>query len=208
MAKALNKFYARDREVLTGISKVGFFYKEDIMKFYTESRLDSLMNGNGFIKETHCQKEGVTIYTITSEGREFVKDRWNVTPYTFKSLEHDDVLRRTYLDYSKEERYRTMSEPDFRKHVEDEINKMRFSNDEEERRRGSEMSMKLSSGEYSLPDMATIKDGDYRGDGHTHSLAEYTLIESVTENYKESQIEAKISFANDCQATMEMTKTF
>lgn len=208
MAKPLTKFYARDREVLTGIGKTGFFEKEDILKFYTESRLDSVLNGNQFIKETHCQDEGKTIYTITPEGRDFIKDKWGVTAYTFKSYEHDNVLREEYLSFSREERYRTMSEPDFRNYVTEEITRMRYSDDEEERRRGSEMDMKLSNGTYSLPDMATIRDEDYKGDDHRPALCEFTLTESVTRNYTEEQIEHKCNFANDSGATMNLIRTY
>lgn len=208
MAKPLTKFYARDREVLTGIAKVGFFEKEDILKFYTESRFDSVLNGNQFIKETHCQKEEKTIYTITQEGRDFVKEKWGVTAYTFKSIEHDQILKDTYLSYSTTERYRTMSEPDFRKYAQEEIDRMRYSDDEEERRRGSEMDMKLSNGTYSLPDMAVVRDEDYKGDDHRPALCEFTLTESVTRNYTEEQVEHKCNFATDSGATMNLIRTY
>lgn len=76
MAKPLTKFYARDREVLTGIAKTGFFYKEDIDRFYpSESRFYSLMDGNGFIKEVPYQSGNTNIYVITDEGRKFVKEK-------------------------------------------------------------------------------------------------------------------------------------
>lgn len=209
MAKPLTKFYARDREVLTGIAKTGFFEKEDIMRFYkTESRFESLLNGNKFIQETPCQNEGKTVYTITTDGREFVKEKWGVTAYTFKSYEHDNVLREEYLSCSREERYRTMSEPDFRNYVNEEVDRMRYSDDEEERRRGSEMSMKLMNGTYSLPDMAVIKDEDYKGTDHRPALCEFTLTESVTRNYTEEQVEHKCNFANDSGATMNLIRTY
>lgn len=207
MAKAIDKFYARDREVLTGIGKVGFFYKEDIERFYTDqkgSRLESIIEGNGFLKETPIQGENATIYTLTHEGRRFIKEKWDVTAYTFKSVKHDDVMRKTYLEYSKEERYRTMSEPDFRKFVNEEFRKMRYSDDKETRRIGNEMSMKLEMKEYSLPDMAVVRDEQYHPE-HSPSLSDFTLTESVTDNYPQSTIDAKMEFAVDTGATMNMT---
>lgn len=115
-------------------------------------------------------------------------------------------MRKEYLSYSTEERYRTLSEYDFRNYVQEEVDRLKYSDDEDERRMGYDMDMKLASGYYSLPDMAVVRDEDYRGDEYRPQLCEFTLTESVTRNYSSEQIEHKCNFANESGATMIMTR--
>lgn len=206
--KEIKRFDFKDKQVLEGLAKTGIMEKQDLLKFITENRVDTYLHEKNFlIKECYCDRHHVTYYRLTEKGKDLVKDKYGVTPYKYNSYNHDRIMRDEYMKLSQSEQLRTLSEPDFRAFVRETIIQDKHSYDDEKRYKAIELEQLMKDGTYSLPDLATIKDEDFY-EGMTIELSDFTVYESVSENYKQYQIDSKNAFAQGVGCTMSMTYTY
>ena len=206
--KEIKKYDFKDKQALEGLAKTGVMEKQDLLKFITNNRVETYLHEkNDLIKECYCNQHKTTYYKLTETGKELVKEKYGITPYKFNSYNHDRIMRDDYMKMSQSEQLRTLSEPDFRAFVKESILQDKHSVDDEKRYRAIELEQGMKEGKYSLPDLATVRDEDFR-EGMMVSISDLTLYESVSENYKQYQIDSKNAFAQATSCSMQMTYTY
>lgn len=207
----IKQFYERDRHCLSSIARTGLIEKEDFDKYgVKDGRMKNYIRDN-LIEEKYCNKAEKSFYVLTDAGKKHVEDNYNVDKcYNFKSYEHDVDVKNMYSQLSDTERERVRTEIEIRRDVLDAIKELKQSDDAEERARGFDLDLKLMNGELSCPDFAYVSDEDYEKYGDSCSVLSgtVTMCETITQNYKQSTIEAKVALADAFSCTLNLSYTY
>ena len=209
---AIKKYAYSDKKALTGLAKTGIMEEKDLLQFITNNRIETYLHkDNNLIQECYCNKYNVTYYKLTEDGKNLVKEKYSVTGCSIGNVtyDHNRLVRDDYMKMSESEQERALSEQDFRNFVWQKVIHDKHSYDDERRDKALELEEGLRNGTFSLPDLGTIKDEDYTPSVQLEiKISDFTVYESVTINYKQSQIDAKNAFATTANCTMNMSYTY
>lgn len=207
----ITQFYERDRKCLCSIARTGLIEKEDFARYNVkDGRVKNYVRDN-LIEERYCNKAEKSFYVLTDKGKDFVESNYNVDKcYNFKSYEHDSDVKRMYNQLSDSEQERVRTEIEVRRDVVNAIEELKQSVDEEESARGYELEEMLRNNELSCPDFSYVTDEDYEKHGDKCSILSgtVTMCETITENYKQSTIEAKVALADAFSCSLNLSYTY
>ena len=194
MAKKKNKIDKRsltleDRQAWNALRVCGHMTRRQLEEFIGRARVEHYVKDGLWTKDIEI-KDGVRIigYTPTPHGIRFAKAHLHLDEfYSSKSVHHDIVLSDLYMSKPQEVRDTFKSETQLR----NEFRAMLTDLKETEPTKHYELAEMWRKGEISTPDMA-YTEVRYKG---VEEIVEEICYESVTKNYKHSEIEAKRTFA-------------
>lgn len=200
MAKKIwiEKWYPRDEHIFSAFAVCGALQKQDMQEYLKgEKRIKDYIRDNYIEKKTDI-KTGEEYYKLTDKGRDLCRDKYDREPVSFHSWKHESGLRDMYFQLDKETRMQQMSEPELQRVIDRDIEYRKQSDDREERERGYKMEQDYKSGRLSCPDFGVLKINE-----QTREIEQASFCESITPNYKDSEIQAKFEMASTYSASLE-----
>ena len=91
-----------------------------------------------------------------------------------------------------------MSEPELQREISRDIELRKQSDDERERERGYKMESEYKAGKISCPDFGVLKFNE-----QTREVERAEFHESITDNYKDSEIQAKFDMASAYSGSLQ-----
>lgn len=187
----IENWYPRDEHVFNAFATCGALQKEDLNEYVKDKRIRDYER-DGYIEKDTDLKTGDEYYKLTDKGRDLCRDKYDREPVSFHSWNHESGVRDLYFQISdKNERMQQMSEPELQREIARDIEYRKQSDDEYERERGYKMEREYQSGKISCPDFGILKINE-----ETREVEQAQFYESITTNYKDSEIQAKFDMAS------------
>lgn len=191
MAKKIQRITTRDREALRAMACTGYVSSKDLSKFcdVKNERINKLISSGLVERKTGLigkEKSFSSAYKLTRSGRDYVKENLGIQhPYTCQSFKHDLALSSEYFARYEDRQYWVTEYQ--QKLIFEEQHRGRYDMLEELRN--------TKTGLYSPCDGAII-----RPDGYAE------MIEVITRNYSDVQIQAKQNFAESLGGSYSQVK--
>lgn len=185
---ALDKIYPRDMKALGVLAKVGHASQDQLHEFVRDKRLYTYEKA-GLIGRVPYNRPGdrdrdQICYRLTRAGREFCRNELHFSDmYKAQSVAHDMGLADRFFALTPTERDSWLTESQVRDMYQQYIDKLRDQGEEET---AKSLWDSLESGQVSPP------DGCYTAD-----TGEQVVVEVVTNNYGEAEIQEKINFVEN-----------
>lgn len=194
MGKYIKNLYSRDEDVFRAFQKCGNLDKTQLNRLdLTDTRIKNYCR-EGYLKkepfDIKGQKENGIGYRLTDIGKQIGRDKFGLDNYAqSQSVRHNLDVANKYLSLTEKERETALNERELRQVVQQRINAIE---DLKERDRYQEM---LDNGRLSMPDI-------------TYTTEEGTTIcyDTITNNYGETEIQAKEETCTFLKAEMELNK--
>jgi len=196
--KRITTIYPRDRKALSALSRCGYVSREQLGQFLRNKRIESYCK-DGLVEKSIYSQPGSRasdqeVYRLTSKGRDFCRRELSITRlYGAQNPAHDLVLADRYFSLSESERETWQTETQSREIINAHIRQLREQGEEEH---ALELWDKLQDGRLSMPDAV-----------YTRSDGISVAFEVVTNNYGQSELEAKEQAAEALGAEIEIQKT-
>ena len=177
-----------DKKAWNALRVTGHMTRRQLEEFIGRTRVEHYVKDGLWAKEIEI-KDGVRIigYTPTAKGIRFAKSHLNLDQfYSSKSVHHDIKLADFYMSKSQEVRDTFKSETELR----NEFRSMMSDLAESDPTKHQEYKEMWQRGEISTPDMS-YTEVRYEEE---EEIVEEVCYESITKNYKHSEIEAKRTF--------------
>lgn len=178
-----------DKKAWNALRVTGHMTRRQLEEFIPRARVEHYVKDGLWTKEVEI-KDGVRIigYTPTSKGIRFAKSHLHLDQfYSSKSVHHDIKLADFYMAKSQEVRDTFKSETELR----NEFRSMMSDLAESDPTTHQQYKEMWQRGEISTPDMS-YTEVRYE---EVEEIVEEVCYESITKNYKQSEIEAKRTFA-------------
>jgi len=187
----INQIKSFDKIVFKALADVAILTKNDLRTFVSEKRFKTYVQG-GYIKMlTVVANDGKTkdVYSLTPQGQRFAKKYMGLSNfYKSNSLRHDIKLSEKYMNLSDEQRASWVREKDLMEMAQKEIDRLKNSDDRDEKVKGDKLQENLNNKKISSVDGAyfvTIQE--------TNQVVLH-FLEVTTTNYGEVEIAAKEAF--------------
>ena len=183
--KSLTTIYPRDIKVFKALAACGHASYGQLREFVRDKRLCTYEKA-GLIGRVPLNRPGDgsgdrTCYRLTTSGREFCRHELHFSGmYKAQSVAHDMGIADRYFSLSPEERSTWQTESQVQDLYEQRIVKLRDQGEEELAQSLQDL---LIQGEVSPPDAV-----------YTTEAGEQVVLEIVTNNYGEAELEEKTAF--------------
>lgn len=194
----ITTWYPRDEHIFSAFAVCGALQKEDMQQYVKGEKRIKDYTRDGYIKKDTDPKTGQEFYKLTDKGRDLCRDKYDREPVSFHSWTHESGLRDMYFQLNKEERMQQMSEPELQREILKDIEIRKQSDDKYERERAREFERDYQSGKISCPDFGVLKFNE-----QTREIEQAEFYESITSNYKDSEIQAKYDFSSAYGGSLE-----
>ena len=180
MGKYIKNLYNRDKDVFHAFNKVGNLNNNHLNQLgLSDTRIKNYCR-EGYMQKIEYQikgsKENGIAYKLTDKGKEVGANKFGLSLYAQNTaVRHNLDLADKYIKLSEEERQSVLNEREVREVVQSQIASLEQPS---ERYMYQQM---LDQGELSMPDFIYVSE-----QGQT------IAYETITNNYGESEIQAKI----------------
>lgn len=178
-----------DKRLWNGLRVCGHMTRQQLETFVGRTRLEHYVKDGLLTKDIEIKDNNRIIgYTPTSKGIRFAKSHLNLDNfYSSKSVHHDIKMSDVYMSKSQEVRDTFKSETELRNEFRRKMTEL-SETDPTLHQKYNEM---WKNREISTPDMS-YTEVRYEAD---EEIVEEICYESITKNYKQSEIEAKRTFS-------------
>lgn len=194
MGKYIKNLYNRDKDVFHAFNKVGNLNSTHLKQLgLSDSRIKNYCR-EGYMKKVEYQikdsKENGIAYKLTDKGKEIGASKFGLSTYAQNtSVRHNLDLADKYLKLSENERQSVLNEREVRELVQNQIANLEQAH---ERDRYQEM---LDQGKMSMPDIVYVNEQNV-----------IVAYETITNNYGDSEIQAKIETCEFLKIQYESNK--
>lgn len=192
--KYVTKFYNRDKDTFRAFNKCGNLDKTQLNKLgLTDTRIKNYCRDGLVTKVAYDIKgsrENGVAYKLTSKGKEVGANKFGLNNYAqSQSVRHNLDVAKKYLSLTKEEQQTVINEREVREMLQDRIYSIE---QKEERNKYQEM---LDQGTMSMPDIV-----------YTNAEGVTIAFDTITNNYGETEIQAKEEACNFLEIQLETHK--
>lgn len=194
MGKYIKNLYNRDKDVFHAFNKVGNLNSTHLKQLgLSDSRIKNYCR-EGYMKKVEYQikdsKENGIAYKLTDKGKEIGASKFGLSTYAQNtSVRHNLDLADKYIKLSENERMTVLNEREVRELVQNQIANLEQAH---ERDRYQEM---LDQGKMSMPDIVYVNEQNV-----------IVAYETITNNYGDSEIQAKIETCEFLKIQYESNK--
>ncbi len=189
------RLYDHDQKAFHMLSTCGKCELKDLRSIdgMTKTRANTYIKA-GYVEREKDPDTGKSIYSLTAEGREFVKKEYGYTPYSAKSWRHDSGLRDAYKKIPEECRASVKTEDQFKSELRAWIKEEKASRDRARVNRATDIESRWNAGKLSCPDFTYVNE-----------QGQLVFVESITD-YPKDVIEAKMEMAREFGGVFEGIK--
>lgn len=181
--------YAHDQKAFHMLSTCGKVELRDLRSIdgMTKTRANTYIK-KGYVEREKDADTGKSIYSLTAEGREFVKNEYGYTPYSAKSWRHDSGLRDAYRKVPDSCKSSIKTEDQIKRELRSWIKEEKASGDRDRVNRARDIESRWNSGKLSCPDFTYVNEA-----------GQLVFVESITD-YPKATVEAKMEMAREFNA--------
>ena len=187
--------YAHDKMSFHMLSVCGHCELKDLRSIegMTKTRANTYIK-KGYVERNKDDKTGKSLYSLTAEGRAFVKSEYGFTPYSAKSWRHDSGMRDEFRKIPDECKASIKTEDEYKAELKEWIKHEKASGDRDRWSRANDIEDRWNRGKLSCPDFTYVNQ-----EGQT------VYVEVITD-YPKSVIQAKMDMAKEFGATFHGVK--
>lgn len=193
--KYITTLSEHDQKACHMLSVVGKCEFKDLKSIegMTKTRINNYIR-DGYMLRDKDPDTGKTTYELTSDGRQFVKEKFGYTAYTARSWRHDSGLRDAYKKVPEQCRHTIKTEDQFKNELRSWIKEEKSSGDRDRWSRANDIEDRWNQGKLSCPDFT-----------YQNESGGLVFVESITD-YPKSVIDAKIEMAREFNADFQGIK--
>ena len=190
--KYITTLSEHDQKACHMLSVVGKCEFKDLkgIEGMTKTRINNYIR-DGYMLRDKDPDTGKTTYELTSDGRQFVKEKFNYTAYTARSWRHDSGLRDAYKKIPEQLRHTIKTEDQFKSELRAWIREEKSCGDRDRWSRANDIEDRWNQGKLSCPDFT-----------YTNESGGLVFVESITD-YPKSVVDAKIEMAREFNADFQ-----
>lgn len=181
--RGINKITSKDNNMFYAYSRVGYLHGDDIRSFGISAKRLNDYECEGYTqkvpyvdRDTGAERYA---YQLTQKGKELARENdteGRISNFYKSNIDHDIALNKVYFGLSQEERDSWITESQVRECLNEAIERCKDTDEG----RYNELKTMQENG------LISPTDGGYMRNG------ELILIESITRNYTDAQISAKL----------------
>ena len=187
--------YAHDKMAFHMMSVCGQCELKDLrsVEGMTKTRANTYIK-KGYVERHKDEKTGKSLYSLTKEGRDFVKSEYGFTPYSPKSWRHDAGIRDVFKTIPDECKASIKTEEEYKADLKAWIKTEKASGERARWNRANDIERRWNSGKLSCPDFTYV-----------NTAGQVVYVEVITD-YPKSVIQAKMEMAREFGAEFNGVK--